>query len=108
MRGAPAPRLGGPRRVGAGVRGVGLQRSVTCREEEGLRVYRVGTRVETVDRGARVHNRRPDKREGVGVVRDHYRPHGKYSRDKSPPYYVVFDDGESAWYDEDEVERVKK
>lgn len=69
-------------------------------------LYRLGTRVRTHDRGAKIHGRLPDKPEAIGTIRDYYRPHGKHSKEKTPPYFVEFDDGATAWYDADEVERV--
>jgi len=68
------------------------------------KLLRIGTKVVTIDRYARVHGRPADKPESVGVVRDYYRPFGRQSKDKKPPYFVEFDGGFSAWYDEQEVE----
>ena len=67
-------------------------------------LLRVGTKVRTTDRGARVHGRAPDKTEAIGVIRDHFRPFGRQSKDRTPPYYVTFETGEDAWYDASEVE----
>jgi hypothetical protein len=69
-------------------------------------LFRVGIKVRTIDEGARVHGRPPDKPESIGTIQDHHRPFGRQSPDRSPPYYVVFDSGDSAWYDASEVERV--
>jgi hypothetical protein len=70
-------------------------------------LLRVGTKVRTTDRGARVHGRAPDKPEAIGTVRDHYRPYGRQSKDRAPPYYVTFESGEAAWYDASEVEPMR-
>ena len=70
-------------------------------------LLRVGTKVRTTDRGARVHGRAPDKPEAIGTVSDHYRPYGRQSKDRAPPYYVTFDNGEAAWYDASEVEPMR-
>lgn len=70
-------------------------------------LLRVGTKVRTTDRGARVHGRAPDKPEAVGTVRDHHRPYGRQSKDRTPPYYVTFENGEAAWYDASEVEPLR-
>lgn len=70
-------------------------------------LLRIGTRVRTIDRGARVHGRSPDKPEAVGIIRDHHRPYGRQSKDRTPPYYVTFKTGEAAWYDAAEVEPVR-
>lgn len=67
-------------------------------------LLRTGTKVHTIDRGARVHNRQPDKPEAVGTIRDHHRPFGRHSKERTPPYYVVFENGDAAWYDALEVE----
>jgi hypothetical protein len=69
-----------------------------------MALLRVGTRVRTIDRGARVHGRSPDKPEAIGIIRDHHRPYGRQSKDRAPPYYVTFETGEAAWYDAAEVE----
>lgn len=70
-------------------------------------LLRIGTKVRAIDRGARVHGRPPDKPEAIGTIRDHYRPYGRQSKNRTPPYYVTFDTGEAAWYDASEVERAK-
>jgi hypothetical protein len=70
-------------------------------------LLRVGTKVRTIDRGARVHDRAPDKPEAIGIVRDHFRPFGRQSKDRRPPYYVTFESGEAAWYDASEVEPMR-
>ena len=70
-------------------------------------LLRIGTKVRTIDRGARVHGRAPDKPEAIGVIRDHFRPFGRQSKDRAPPYYVTFESGESAWYDASEVEPMR-
>ncbi len=70
-------------------------------------LLRIGTKVRTIDRGARVHGRSPDKPEAIGTIQDHHRPFGRQSKDRTPPYYVIFDTGESAWYDASEVERAR-
>ncbi len=70
-------------------------------------LLRIGTKVRTIDRGARVHGRPPDKPEAIGTIQDHHRPYGRQSKDRTPPYYVTFETGESAWYDALEVERLR-
>lgn len=70
-------------------------------------LLRIGTKVRTFDRGARVHGRPPDKPEAIGTIQDHHRPFGRQSKDRTPPYYVTFETGESAWYDAPEVERLR-
>lgn len=70
-------------------------------------LLRIGTKVRTFDRGARVHGRAPDKPEAIGTIQDHYRPYGRQSKDRTPPYYVTFETGEAAWYDASEVERLQ-
>lgn len=67
-------------------------------------LLKLGAKVRTIDMGARSWGRTPDKREDVGVIRDHFRPYGRQSKDRTPPYYVVFEDGETGWYRADEVE----
>ena len=70
-------------------------------------LLRIGTKVRTFDRGARVHGRPPDKPEAIGTIQDHHRPFGRQSKDRTPPYYVTFETGEAAWYDASEVERLR-
>ena len=70
-------------------------------------LLRVGTKVRTTDQGARVHGRAPDKPEAIGIIRDHFRPFGRQSKDRTPPYYVTFETGEDAWYDASEVEPLR-
>jgi hypothetical protein len=70
-------------------------------------LLRIGTKVRTIDRGARVHGRSPDKPEAIGTIQDHHRPYGRQSKDRAPPYYVTFETGEAAWYDASEVERLR-
>ena len=70
-------------------------------------MLRLGTKVRTVDRAARVHGRAPERLEAIGIIRDHMRPYGLGAKDRSPPYYVTFATGESAWYDATEVEPVR-
>lgn len=70
-------------------------------------LLRIGTKVRTIDRGARIHGRSPDKPEAIGIIRDHFRPFGRQSKDRTPPYYVTFEDGEATWYDADEVEPLR-
>jgi hypothetical protein len=70
-------------------------------------LLRIGTKVRTIDRWAQVHGLSPDKPEGIGTIRDHHRPYGRQSKDRTPPYYVTFDTGEAAWYDASEVERAQ-
>ena len=70
-------------------------------------LLRVGTKVRTTDRSARVHGRAPDKPEAIGTIRDHFRPFGRQSKDRTPPYYVTFEGGEATWYDADEVEPLR-
>jgi hypothetical protein len=68
-------------------------------------IYKIGTKVRTVDRGAQVHGRRPDKREDVGIIVDLHRPWGRQTKPKemTPPYYVQFSNEDASWYDADEV-----
>jgi hypothetical protein len=70
-------------------------------------LLRIGTKVRTIDGGARVHGRPPDKPEATGTIQDHHRPYGRQSKDRTPPYYVTFETGEAAWYDASEVERLR-
>jgi hypothetical protein len=70
-------------------------------------LLRIGTKVRTIDWGARVHGRAPDKPEAIGTIQDHHRPYGRQSKDRAPPYYVTFETGETAWYDASEVERLQ-
>ena len=69
-----------------------------------MALLRIGTKVRTIDRGARAHGRQPDKPEAVGTIQDYHRPFGRSSKGRAPPYYVVFENGDSAWYDALEVE----
>ena len=72
-----------------------------------MAVLRLGTKVRTIDRGALVHGRFPERPEAIGIIRDHMRPYGLGAKDRSPPYYVTFETGKSAWYDATEVEPVR-
>lgn len=70
-------------------------------------LLRIGTKVRTIDRWAGVHGRPPEKPEAIGIIRDHFRPYGRQSKDRTPPYYVTFETGETAWYDASEVEPIR-
>ena len=65
-------------------------------------LFRKGTVVLTRDADAMRHKRLPEKPEARGKVVDHYRD---MTGDRSPPYFVQFENGDSAWYDADEVVR---
>jgi len=66
-------------------------------------LLRKGTRVRVWDQGALRWDRSPEKREGIGVIADLFRP--DYGGPPGPPYLVRFQDGTTGWYDADEVER---
>ena len=70
-----------------------------------MTVMRVGAKVRTRDANAVRHSRRPEKPETLGIVVDHFRT---VENTRTPPYLVKFPDGESAWYDEDEVSKPTK
>ena len=70
-------------------------------------LLRKGTKVQTCDWGAKQWGRPVEKREAIGVIKDHFRPYGHHSKDRTPPYLVRFPDGHEAWYDANEVARPK-
>jgi hypothetical protein len=71
-------------------------------------LYRLGTVVQTTDRRAQEHQRRPDRREDIGAIADYYRPSYEGPKAKRPPYLVMFEDGTVQWFDADEVEPLRK
>ena len=70
--------------------------------------FRVGQRVVASDLRSLERGRRPDRCEGVGVVRDLFAPYGRQTakKDKTPPYFVETPSGCTAWYDEDELKKI--
>jgi hypothetical protein len=69
--------------------------------------YRIGQRVAAKDLRSVEHGRVPDRHEGEGIVRNLFGRHGRQTakKDMTAPYFVEFEDGCSAWYDEDELEK---
>jgi hypothetical protein len=67
--------------------------------------FRVGQKVVATDGRSKEHGRDPDRHEGVGTVRNLFGRHGRQTakKDMTAPYFVEFEDGCSAWYDEDEL-----
>ena len=69
--------------------------------------FRIGQKVIVSDLRSKERERRPDRCEGPGIVKDLFSPYGRQTakKDKVPPYFVETADGCTAWYDQDEIKK---